>query len=61
MTDSLLKLKISIAVAILLLLTLSIALWLQTPELFEYFNQAFCAHQTAEIASVNFTMFQHKN
>ncbi len=44
MTDSLLKLKLSIAVAILLLLALSIGLWLQTPQLFEYFNQAFCAH-----------------
>jgi hypothetical protein len=44
MTDSLLKLKLSIVVAILLLLALSIGLWLHTPELFEYFNQAFCAH-----------------
>jgi len=44
MTDSLLKLKLSIVVAILLLLALSIGLWLQTSELFEYFNQAFCAH-----------------
>jgi len=44
MTDSLLKLKLSIVVAILLLLALSIGLWLQAPELFEYFNQAFCAH-----------------
>ncbi|EKE23643.1 MAG: hypothetical protein ACD_6C00393G0002 [uncultured bacterium] len=44
MTDSLLKLKLSIAVAILLLLALSIGLWFQTPHLFEYFNQAFCAH-----------------
>ena len=51
MTDSLLKLKLSIVVAILLLLALSIGLWFQTPQLFEYFNQAFCAHYTAEISS----------
>ncbi|MFV5506975.1 hypothetical protein [Acinetobacter sp. 197] len=44
MTDSLLKLKISITLVLLLLLALSIMLWFQTPELFEYFNQAFCAH-----------------
>ncbi|MFV5501704.1 MULTISPECIES: hypothetical protein [Acinetobacter] len=44
MTDSLLKLKISITVVLLLLMALSIGLWFQTPELFEYFNQAFCAH-----------------
>ncbi|MDP1370251.1 hypothetical protein Q8G42_05765 [Acinetobacter lwoffii] len=44
MTDSLLKLKLLIAVAILLLLALSIGLGFQTPQLFEYFNQAFCAH-----------------
>lgn len=25
-------------------LLLSIILWMQTPLLFEYFNQAFCAH-----------------
>lgn len=44
MTDSMLILKISIAVALLLLFALSAALWIQTPQLFEYFNQAFCAH-----------------
>ncbi|MGE8523293.1 MAG: hypothetical protein ACN6NK_04875 [Acinetobacter pseudolwoffii] len=44
MTDSMLILKISIAVALLLLLALSVVLWIQTPQLFEYFNQAFCAH-----------------
>ncbi|WP_257224410.1 MULTISPECIES: hypothetical protein [unclassified Acinetobacter] len=44
MTDSMLGLKISIAVAIGLLLTIAIVLWVKTPQLFEYFNQAFCAH-----------------
>ncbi|MGE8539371.1 MAG: hypothetical protein ACN6NI_08805 [Acinetobacter sp.] len=44
MTDSMRLLKISITVTILLLLALSIGLWSQTPQLFEYFNQAFCAH-----------------
>lgn len=44
MTDSRGMLKISIAGVIVLLLILSIGLWIQTPQLFEYFNQAFCAH-----------------
>ncbi len=44
MTNSLLGLKIWIALAVLLLLGLAICLWMKTPELFEYFNQAFCAH-----------------
>jgi hypothetical protein len=26
------------------LFSVAILLWLQTPQLFEYFNQAFCAH-----------------
>lgn len=37
-------LKLSIALGIVLLMSLSIFLWMQTPQLFEYFNQAFCAH-----------------
>ncbi|WP_349927008.1 hypothetical protein ABJ384_09590 [Acinetobacter sp. A1-4-2] len=44
MTDSMLGLKISIAAAIVLLLAIAILLWVKTPQLFEYFNQAFCAH-----------------
>lgn len=44
MTDSMLVLKILIAAAIALLLAIAIMLWVQTPQLFEYFNQAFCAH-----------------
>ncbi|MEK5755944.1 MULTISPECIES: hypothetical protein [Acinetobacter] len=44
MTDSTFLLKLSIAVAMVLLLSISLWLWSQTPELFEYFNQAFCAH-----------------
>lgn len=44
MTDSMLGLKILIAAAIVLLLAIALMLWVQTPQLFEYFNQAFCAH-----------------
>ncbi|CAB1210988.1 hypothetical protein [Acinetobacter bouvetii] len=44
MTDSMLGLKISIAAAIGLLLVIAIVLWIKTPQLFEYFNQAFCPH-----------------
>lgn len=44
MIDSMLGLKILIAAAIALLLAIAIMLWVQTPQLFEYFNQAFCAH-----------------
>ncbi|EXA67304.1 putative membrane protein [Acinetobacter baumannii 348935] len=44
MTNSTFLLKLSIAVAMVLLLSISLWLWSQTPELFEYFNQAFCAH-----------------
>ena len=44
MTDSMLGLKISIAAAIVLLLAIAILRWVKTPQLFEYFNQAFCAH-----------------
>ena len=31
-------------VTLLCLTSLSIIIWFQTPDLFEYFNQAFCAH-----------------
>ena len=41
---NLMTLKIAITLGTLLMLSLSIVLWLNTPELFEYFNQAFCAH-----------------
>lgn len=33
-----------LCLALIVLLLLSLALWLQTPDLFQYFNQAFCAH-----------------
>lgn len=33
-----------IAVTVFSLFMLALCLWLQTPYLFEYFNQAFCAH-----------------
>ncbi|MDD2944699.1 MULTISPECIES: hypothetical protein [unclassified Acinetobacter] len=44
MTDSMLGLKILVTAAIGLLLGIAIMLWVKTPQLFEYFNQAFCAH-----------------
>ena len=44
MTDSLFGLKSIIALAIIGLLSLAILLWFQTPQLFVYFNQAFCPH-----------------
>ena len=44
MTNSILFLKIGIVLTILFFLGLSIILWFKTPELFEYFNQAFCSH-----------------
>ncbi|WP_284729901.1 hypothetical protein [Acinetobacter sp. ANC 5378] len=44
MTDSLLGLKILIGLAVVGLLGLAILLWFKTPQLFEYFNQAFCPH-----------------
>lgn len=36
--------KLILVISIFCLISLSIAIWLQTPDLFEYFNQAFCAH-----------------
>lgn len=39
-----LLLKTIMSFFIVALLVLSIILWKQTPDLFEYFNQAFCAH-----------------
>ena len=44
MTDSLRGLKILIGLAVLSLLSLAILLWFKTPQMFEYFNQAFCPH-----------------
>ena len=44
MTESPWQLKLGLSVIVMLLLVLSISLWLKTPYLFEYFNQAFCAH-----------------
>lgn len=38
------KFKILLMGFILGLISLSILIWFQTPDLFEYFNQAFCAH-----------------
>lgn len=44
MTEYSWQLKLFLSLILLLLLALSIGLWMQTPQLFEYFNQAFCAH-----------------
>lgn len=44
MTHNALLLKTIMIFILVTLLVLSIILWKQTPDLFEYFNQAFCAH-----------------
>lgn len=44
MTDSMLGLKLTMLAIAVAFLALAIALWMKTPQLFEYFNQAFCAH-----------------
>ena len=44
MTNSFSWLKLGIILGLIVLFTLSAVLWLSTPELFEYFNMAFCAH-----------------
>ena len=44
MINSLFNFKLWLTLAISALFGLSIFLWAQTPQLFEYFNQAFCAH-----------------
>lgn len=36
--------KIILIGCVLCLISISILIWFQTPDLFEYFNQAFCAH-----------------
>ncbi|ENX23308.1 hypothetical protein F892_02556 [Acinetobacter vivianii] len=36
--------KILLIGSVLCLISFSILIWFQTPDLFEYFNQAFCAH-----------------
>lgn len=42
--DSTLILKIAFIFFIICLIGTSMFIWFQTPDLFEYFNQAFCAH-----------------
>lgn len=44
MMHNALLLKTIMTFIIVTLLVLSIILWKQTPDLFEYFNQAFCPH-----------------
>lgn len=44
MTDDIFWLKKIIQLVVIALIVFAIILWLKTPELFEYFNQAFCPH-----------------
>lgn len=44
MTNSMSLLKILIGLCIISFFILSLLLWMKTPQLFEYFNQAFCVH-----------------
>ena len=44
MIESFPWLKLSITFGLILLFSLAFGLWINTPELFEYFNNAFCAH-----------------
>lgn len=44
MTDSTQGLKTIVLFGIIILLALALLLWSQVPDLFLYFNQAFCAH-----------------
>ncbi|ENV03425.1 hypothetical protein F968_01079 [Acinetobacter sp. NIPH 817] len=44
MMHNALLLKTIMTFILITLLVLSIILWKQTPDLFEYFNQAFCPH-----------------
>jgi len=44
MTNSILPIKFYISFAVVVLMGLAIFLWFQTPQMFVYFNQAFCAH-----------------
>ena len=36
--------KAALWIGLISIFGLAIALWLNTPDLFEYFNMAFCAH-----------------
>lgn len=44
MTSVARNLKIALILCMIGLMSASILIWFQTPDLFEYFNQAFCAH-----------------
>ncbi|MFW2077357.1 hypothetical protein ACG94X_06425 [Acinetobacter sp. ULE_I010] len=37
-------LKIGIYMGLIIIFSLAVLLWVNTPDLFEYFNMAFCAH-----------------
>ncbi len=44
MTNLTWQFKSLLATGVIALLALSLVLWQRTPDLFLYFNQAFCAH-----------------
>ena len=44
MIDSTQTLKTVVLFGIIILLAVALLLWSQVPDLFLYFNQAFCAH-----------------
>lgn len=44
MINSTLMFKIAFGLTVMVLLILSLLLWSNTPQLFDSFNQAFCAH-----------------
>ncbi len=37
-------LKITLWMGLIFIFAIAIILWINTPDLFEYFNMAFCAH-----------------
>ncbi len=37
-------LKITLWMGLIFIFVIAIILWINTPDLFEYFNMAFCAH-----------------
>lgn len=37
-------LRVTISLGVIVLISLAIILWAMNPDLFLYFNQAFCAH-----------------
>ncbi len=57
MTNSLFNFKVLLALAVIALLVFSIFLWMQTPQLFEYFNQAFLRTLIVLRHSISLSMY----